>query len=58
MADGQLRARLLPMGDHAERNLSPVARLYVEVAQRGRISLEVLRYLHDDVVLVELSEDG
>ena len=50
--------RLLPVGQHAERNLRAVARFDVEIVQRRGIGLEVLPHLHHHVVLVELGEDG
>ncbi len=43
--DGQLRAGLLPMGQHAQRNLRAVGRLHVEIVQRRGIGLEVLARL-------------
>ena len=55
--DGELRVRLLPVGQHAERNLRAVARLDVEIVQRTGIGLEVLPNLHHHVVLVELRKD-
>ncbi len=58
VADGQLRVRLLPVRQHAQRNLRAVGRLHVEIVQRRRIGLEVLPHLHHHVVLVELGKDG
>ena len=58
MADGQLRGGLLPVRHHAQRDLSAVARLYVEAVEHRGIGLEVLSHLHHHVVLVELGEDG
>ncbi len=50
--------RLLPVRDHAERNLRSVAGFDVEIVQRGRVGLEVLTHFHHHVVLVELRENG
>ena len=50
--------RLLPVRQHAERNLRAVGRLHIEIVQRGGVGLEVGPDLHHDVVLVELGEDG
>ena len=50
--------RLLPVRQHAERNLRAVGRLDVEIVQRRGIGLEVLPHLHHHVVLVELRKDG
>ncbi len=58
VADGQLRARLLPVGEHAEWHLRAVARLHIEIVERGGVGLEVGRDLHHHVILVELREDG
>src|SRR6266481_9598282 len=46
------------MAEGGERDLLPVGRLYVDVAQVAGIGLKLRPYLQHHVILVELREDG
>ena len=58
VADGELGAGLLPVGQHAERDLRAVGGFDVEVVEGAGVGLEVLADFHDHMVLIELGEDG
>ena len=58
VVDDEGALALLKVGEGGERDLGAVGALDVDIVERGGIALELGRDLEDDVVLVQLGEDG